>query len=701
MPWRDITTTEQYQSLLPEQQTEQKRAYFRERVLPTIRTEPRLNVLTDDVLERVWLERPDDSGQDYFTSMLSSAGRGAASVVPGAVGGLGYLTGSETLKQAGEDIESGIEEFLPMNPVYEDTTGAKVTGAIGQAVGFFGTGGVGGLTGKALGGVRAAGKLLSAAEEASVLAKAASAAGKALSAAEKAQVLKGAAVAKATKLGAETAGLGAGILGGVREGGQTAEQYGLEGTAAYLRALAGGAIEGASEKLLFGLGTETAAVRKLLGETLEKGAGGFAKDTLTEGAEEVAAQLGGNIATNVALGATGSEVEGPGLTEGLGEAFALGAVGGATFGTINALTGAYQRNALPDEIDAEQVGNDAFPEAQELINQAVPTIAETASPVAAGAVLAEVNAAAEVAPTVESGIGETFTYPDDEQDESGPEFISRPGLERAAQQRLDDLRRKRDGVAPSFGETMPDGTPLPATRGVAPQYLSKEERDEIAFLEAQLEGGAEFDHAAVAQAYGKKLKTTKTGGRSTQPPVQQPPQAPAPPTVPPAPRLSEEGVKNLSDSDLDVEESRLSNTANQLAVGATQKTPTQTDRDLLDLTTQALERVRAERARRASERSVSEMERQVASAEDQGILADVIAEERQRAMEREFPTVPPAPAPSGAQFPTAQAPSQPTTEDIARRAADVAFGRAEPKVSEAAKKVMPQQETQRPRPQFP
>lgn len=40
-----------------------------------------------------------------------------------------------------------------------------------------------------------------------------------------------------------------GILQGVRGGGQEAEQYGMEGAAAYGRALAGGAIEGLVERL--------------------------------------------------------------------------------------------------------------------------------------------------------------------------------------------------------------------------------------------------------------------------------------------------------------------------------------------------------------------------------------------------------------------------------------------------------------------
>lgn len=235
-----------------------------------------------------------DTGQGRFTSGLSNLGRGVASVVPNTVGGLGYLTGSDTLTQTAEDIERGINRALPVNPLYEQEFSQKAANVLGQAAGTMLTAGAGGAVGKALGGVSRIGT------------------------------------------GAQTAALGSGFLAGAREGGQEAERYGMEGSNAYLRTLAGGATELLTEKIPFGLAAETGAARRMLGEALDKGGTRFLGSMGTEAAEEASAQALGNIATKV-LAPEG--VETPGILEGTLEAGGLGAVGGAAFGGVNALTG--------------------------------------------------------------------------------------------------------------------------------------------------------------------------------------------------------------------------------------------------------------------------------------------------------------------------------------------------------------------------
>jgi len=248
-------------------------------------------------------EEVEDTGQGRFTSALANVGRGALSVIPGAIGGVGYLAEpviGPGLKNLGEGIESDIESLLPVNPAYQDDFSQKAAGAIGQAGGMLLTGGIAGTLGKG------------------------------------AAVARGLGAAEAAAAGTQVAGrtlLGSGFLSGSREGGQTAEQYGMEGTSAYTRALLGGAVEGATEKL-FGLGTELAPVKKFLGDTLEKGVGGLAKMGATEAGEEAVAQGLGNVFTK---GLAPEGVETPGIGSGVGEAAALGGVAGLTFGAATGL----------------------------------------------------------------------------------------------------------------------------------------------------------------------------------------------------------------------------------------------------------------------------------------------------------------------------------------------------------------------------
>jgi len=258
--------------------------------------------------------QPKDSGQGYVSSLASSAGRGFAGVVPGAIGGVGYLTGSEGLKSTANEIEQGIESYLPVNPIYEQSFPMKAANAGGQAISMLATGGIGGGIGKALGGVRA---------------------------------------------GAELSMLGSGFLQGARGGGQDAERYGMTGGTAYARALLGGAVEVATEKLLFGMGSETAMARRMLGESLEAGVGGAAKAIGTEGAEEFAAQVAGN-SLNKTMSPEGTET--PGILSGAGEATALGMVGGSVFAGVNSLAGV-NRKAQTIESGVGEVFEDEIGEA--------------------------------------------------------------------------------------------------------------------------------------------------------------------------------------------------------------------------------------------------------------------------------------------------------------------------------------------------
>lgn len=290
----------------------------------------------------------------YGQSLLSAAGRGFASVVPGVVGGVGYLTGSEGLVQTAEDIEQSIAEALPINPAFEDDFAMKAASTVGQVGSILATGGAAGVAGKALQGVRLAGQAAQA-------------------------------IPYAT-----------GVLQGIRGGGQEAEQYGMEGAAAYGRALAGGAIEGLVERLPFGMLTETAAARRLLGEAVTP-AGSAVREIAggigTEATEEGLAQIGGNVAT---MGLAPTGVETPGLLEGVGEAAALGAVGGAAFGGVNALVRGRPQTIESGEAEipeslrvAAEAG--AFPNVDELENLAGAAATEE--------VAAAVRQAAEISPT--------------------------------------------------------------------------------------------------------------------------------------------------------------------------------------------------------------------------------------------------------------------------------------------------------------
>lgn len=294
--WQDIISKPGWGDLDLETQYEVRRQWLTEDVAPALANDPD----RDAVLQELWNE-PLDTGQGYAAAMLNSAARGVTRVAADIPGGIGYLLDSQSLIQTGNDIEAGLNSIFPVNPALQDTFAVKAAGAVGQAVSMIGTGYGGGGIARALAGV------------------------------------------KAVATGAKTAALGSGFFAGAREGGQTADQYGMTGLNRAGMILVGGAKEVITEKIPFGLGAETTFARRWLGDTVESGWATGASSIFSEGAEEWTAQVMGNAATQ-AFAPTGSQT--PGLFEGAGEAAALGAVGGAAFAGFNALAPRSQQERL-------------------------------------------------------------------------------------------------------------------------------------------------------------------------------------------------------------------------------------------------------------------------------------------------------------------------------------------------------------------
>jgi hypothetical protein len=407
-------------------------------------------------------------------SFASSVGRGALSVIPGTVGGVGYALGSDTLTGAADTIEGGINRMLPVNPEYQDELLMKGGQAFGQAIGMLGTGGLVGTAGKGLAVSRG--------------------------------LSQAAAAAKGTNL-AKNLLLGTGVAQGIRGGGQAAEQYGMEGGTAYARALLGGAIEGASERYLFGMGTELAPVKKLLGDAAEKGVGGIVKAAGTEAGEEAAAQIGGNVATSI-LAPYG--VQTPGAFEGAGEAALLGGIAGGTIGGINALiqpsptiegetmvspagtepqaTAAQEPEddfglaAFQQEIEQIVQNPDPIVPLQQTINQAaVTSVTANANLLPATAAVIE---AAGLAPAPTPVATQPAPAPQPTREEQLAQLINKARLGLSANERADmeqqlaEERQKaisREQPTPTIEETTPPVEPIPAVEeDAAPEITSEE-----------------------------------------------------------------------------------------------------------------------------------------------------------------------------------------------------------------------------------
>jgi hypothetical protein len=301
--WYEITRSEDYQTLAPEEKAQAKARFFEKQILPSLQSDDELN--NNEAIQYAYekfMQLPDDTGQGYVTSMLGAAGRGFGEMVPGAIEGVGALTGSEGLREAGQSLRGTLEEVAPVNPIYAESVPVKLAGVGGQALSMLATAGAGGAAGKALGGVGAVGK------------------------------------------GAQGAALGSAFLQGAAGGAREAEQYGMTGPEAYLKTLAGGMTEAGTELLPFGMASETALAKRMFAGAPR--ATTFAGAVGSEFGEESLGQIASNITTK-ALAPAG--VETPGITEGALEAGLYGAFGGGVMGGINALI-----PTAPEKQTAEQ-----------------------------------------------------------------------------------------------------------------------------------------------------------------------------------------------------------------------------------------------------------------------------------------------------------------------------------------------------------
>lgn len=253
-----------------------------------------------------------DTGQGRASSFFSNVGRGAASIVPNTIGGLGEIVGSDTLTETADTIEGSIYEALPVNPLYQDEFIQKAGNVIGQAGTTMATGGFGAGFGKLVGGARG------------------------------------------LNIGGQIGALAPATLSGVREGAGRADELGLTGGSRYARALLGGLNELVTEKV-GGLGTELGLTAKMLGESVEFGGKQIIKGTLTEAGEESGSQLLSNIEDKL-MAPEG--VKTPGVLKGTGEAAALGAVGGAFMGSVNSAINTIAGNPPPKTEEQVSVEGD-------------------------------------------------------------------------------------------------------------------------------------------------------------------------------------------------------------------------------------------------------------------------------------------------------------------------------------------------------
>ncbi len=310
--WHAITRTDKYQALPEEAKIEAKRRFFERSVIPELDKNPILqNQEAREAAFVKFMSIPDDTGQGYVTSMLGSAGRGFAGIVPGAVTGAGALLGSETIQGAGESLQEGLESIAPVNPLYEDDIAMKGMNVLGNVGGIITTGGIGGALGKGLAAERIA------------------AAGT--------QAARQALTAQAIQRGASSALYGTGFAQGAAQKAQENERLGMEGPEAYLNLIGGGLSEVLPERFGFGTALETSAARRLLGGVDD--AAGKVIPGIRMGAAQEALEGGSTQAlSNLSTQLTAPQgVETPGLFEGVGEAALWEGVGGAMFGVINKL----------------------------------------------------------------------------------------------------------------------------------------------------------------------------------------------------------------------------------------------------------------------------------------------------------------------------------------------------------------------------
>lgn len=303
--WFDITRNPEYQNLPEQDRIDVKRKFFD----ATIGKEKDFLDLDDNAKRATWIDfmnSPDDSGQGYTTSLLGAAGRGFGEVVPGAIQGVGALTGITPLEEAGKYIRGGLESLAPVNPIYQEGIGPKLANVAGNIGSLVATGGVGGAAGKALAAERIAAGA-NAAERAAL-------------------------ATQAITRGVNTALYGTTTAQGAASGAQAADQYGMTGANRYANILSHAASELVPELLPVVRVVDTVLPKRLLGAATE--IPGIRRSALTEGLEEGATQIGQNAATKTFAPAG---VETPGVLENVPEAMGLGAFGGSLLGAAGKL----------------------------------------------------------------------------------------------------------------------------------------------------------------------------------------------------------------------------------------------------------------------------------------------------------------------------------------------------------------------------
>ena len=261
------------------------------------------HALTED--EIMGLLGPLDSGQGSIAATANAAARGFARVASDIPGGIGALTGSETLSSLGQSIEGGVNRAFPVNPALADSIPVQLGSAAGMVGSVLATGGIGGAVGKAMGVAKYGAEALDA-------------------------------INAATHVGTEAAVLTPFALGGAKQGGELADAYGMDPEHRAVMIAAGTGLNLVMGKL--GLPAKTAAVEQGLGNLLAKptfhAAGTIALET--------GKGLAQNVAQNALIQANAPEgVDVPNLWRGSVNAAIGGAAGGAAFSLINAASGGH------------------------------------------------------------------------------------------------------------------------------------------------------------------------------------------------------------------------------------------------------------------------------------------------------------------------------------------------------------------------
>jgi len=331
MNWDEVIADPEFDKLSPAGQAYTRDRWFKLEVLPALQEAKISDAAIGETYKKAISEY--DNGQGYIASFLGATAQGALGTISSGIQGVGALLDAPGIESIGTSMQSGVENTFTVNPSMTKTN--FVGNVVGNVGAMMATGAVGGIAGRALGAVRLAEGATVAEQAAAALAQSGSA-----------------------TLGAEVGSLGSGFLAGAGQGAQEADQYGITGGDRQLRAFLGGAAEVISEKLPFGQGLELRAISKIPGVgnlVINKKTGGFIKDMLAEGGEELFAQGVGNLSTSL-LAPAGTE--GPDFTKDMPSSFIGGLIGGGLMGGVN-LIGGREAPSVRASTIATQAGDTA------------------------------------------------------------------------------------------------------------------------------------------------------------------------------------------------------------------------------------------------------------------------------------------------------------------------------------------------------